>query len=287
MSLTAFICSYCKKKFLRPTGHANETIKLGRKPYCSLRCLGVNYKNRTLFTCGNPQCSNKFERTPSETSPHNFCSHSCAAKVTNAKRGKLVKNCANPSCKNNFTGSRKYCAFGCIPVKKSEYTREIVIGEIRKFTRRHGRIPTKRELNIIYKVARKHFGTWNNAIEASGLKSNPVMFAKKYIANDGHKCDSLAEKIIDDWLYARKIKHERNVPYPSGNGFTADFVVDDYWIEFFGLHGEHKRYDELRREKLKLVKKYRLKLIEVYPKGLFPENLLHETFAVLGKYAIV
>lgn len=107
------------------------------------------------------------------------------------------------------------------------------------------------------------------------------MFAKKWIANDGHKCDSLAEKIIDDWLFARKIVHKRTVPYPENQSFTADFVVGNIWIEFFGLFGEHKRYDELRRMKLDLTKKHNLKLIEIYPNQLFPVNKLDEAFSFI------
>ncbi len=38
------------------------------------------------------------------------------------------------------------------------------------------------------------------------------MFAHYQIAEDGHKCDSMAEKIIDDYLLQNNIKHERNIP---------------------------------------------------------------------------
>lgn len=107
------------------------------------------------------------------------------------------------------------------------------------------------------------------------------MFANKHIAIDGHKCDSLAEKIIDDWLYARKIKHQRSVPYPGNEKFTCDFVIGNKWIEFFGLHGEHKRYDLLRRIKLKMVKKYEIDLIEVFPNDVFPKKRLEIKFADL------
>jgi hypothetical protein len=40
---------------------------------------------------------------------------------------------------------------------------------------------------------------------------------KKYIAKDGHKCDSFAEKIIDDWLYSNNVEHQRNIPYPNSS----------------------------------------------------------------------
>ena len=98
---------------------------------------------------------------------------------------------------------------------------------------------------------KKKFGTWNKAIEATGFKPNPVKFAQKYISNDGHNCDSLAEKIIDDWLYARKIPYERNIPY-GRKRMTADFKVNGHLIEFLGLKGELKTYDRLAKIKERL-----------------------------------
>ncbi len=100
------------------------------------------------------------------------------------------------------------------------------------------------------------------------------MFAKKYKAKDGHSCDSLSEKIIDDWLYQNKIEHETNVPYPQNPKFKCDFVVNKYFVEFFGLDGQHKRYTELVNIKRSLAKKYKINLIELKPKDLFPKNKL-------------
>jgi hypothetical protein len=138
------------------------------------------------------------------------------------------------------------------------------------FYGQNGRIPFKREF-LHYHSARNQFGSWNKAIKAAGFSPNPVMFAKKYIANDGHKCDSLAEKIIDDWLHRKNIPHKRNVKYPEDYGLTVDFVVYERWIEFFGLSGQHKRYDELKNLKIKLANKHKLNLVEIYPEDLFPE----------------
>lgn len=143
-----------------------------------------------------------------------------------------------------------------------------LLDKIKKFVKKNGRIPYKWEIGH-YSAMRGRFGTWNKAIEAAGFKPNPVMFAKKYIAKDGDKCDSLAEKIIDDYLSKRNIKHTRNFPYPGSEGFTVDFKVGDFWIEFFGLSGGLKRYDELKERKLKLAKKYKLKIVEIYPKDVF------------------
>ncbi len=217
-------------------------------------------------------------RAPSDRKRSKFfyCSQRCSALVTNLTRKKKVRIC--PACRKEFTESRIYCSYDCVPRHKSKYSERIVIQQIEKFYKEHKRIPVKREMYGAYKVARKYFGTWNYAIKAAGFAPNPVMFAKKYIANDGDKCDSLAEKIIDDYLSARNIKHVRNFPYPGDKKFTVDFKVSNFWIEFFGLSGELKRYDEIKEEKLLLAKKENLNLIKIYPRDLFPMNKLSTKF---------
>jgi hypothetical protein len=156
------------------------------------------------------------------------------------------------------------------PLRK--YSREQLLSLLKNFYTQNGRIPTKRDFVPIYGSFFRVFGTWNNAIKEAGFSPNPVLFAKKYLANDGHKCDSLAEKIIDDWLFARKIQHERNVHYLNTK-FTADFKVGETLIEFFGLHGQLKGYDLLMRRKMKIIQQHHLKLISIFPKDIFP--ILH------------
>jgi len=56
--------------------------------------------------------------------------------------------------------------------------------------------------------------------------------------------------------------------------FTVDFKIGDYWVEFFGLKGKVKRYDELRARKLRLARRNNLKLIKIYPEDLFPKGKL-------------
>jgi len=159
----------------------------------------------------------------------------------------------------------------------------LILKKIIEFYHVNERIPVKREF-LHYNVARSQFGTWNKAVEAAGFKPNPVLFAERQIANDGHVCDSLSEKIIDDWFYKHEIPHEIHVPYPARNSdFTCDFLVHGYHIEFFGLDGEHPRYTEIAREKRLLAKKLRLKFIELNPKHLFPKNKLDSVLNFLIK----
>jgi len=265
---------------LRRSGWVKENIKLGRKNYCSSSCLNNSKKRRKTVVCENARCKKKFERRAKEIFAHSYCSRSCAVTVNNAKYPKnpgVIKRCKY--CNKEFVSREKYCSRQCKD-KAAIISKREILNLIGKFNEKNKRIPLKREFNH-YHAARGRFGTWNNAIRAAGLKPNPVMFAKKHVANDGHKCDSLAERIIDDWLYARKINHKINVSYPGNHGLTADFVIKNYWVEFFGLSGRHKRYDELKERKLKLIKKYKIKFVAIYPEHLFPKNMLSEILATV------
>ena len=107
-----------------------------------------------------------------------------------------------------------------------------------------------------------------------------MLFAKKYIANDGHKCDSLSEKIIDDWFTARKIQHECHVRY-FGTRYSADFRVHNIYVEFFGLQGQLKSYDKLMKKKMDLIRTRHAKLISIYPTDLFPKSKLDDILSNL------
>ncbi|MBI4058943.1 hypothetical protein HY404_01750 [Candidatus Microgenomates bacterium] len=156
--------------------------------------------------------------------------------------------------------------------KSQTINKQEIITQIKEFYLKNGRVPFKNEFNH-YSAARRRFGTWNNAIINANFDPNPVKFSKKHLAKDGHKCDSLAEKIIDDWLFKKKISHMRNTPYGKNN-MNADFEINGVLIEFFGLSGELKEYDRLVRKKKKLWKNNKLKAIAIYPQDLFPQNRL-------------
>jgi len=275
-------CDFCGKKIIRSLGRINESKKFHWKTFCSTKC-GSNAKSRQILVrCSRPNCRKLFKRKKSEfkKSELHYCSCSCAISVNNSrfpKRLAEIKICA--FCGKDFKSREKYCSRPCKD-KGSIISAEELILKIRTFVKKCGRIPFKREM-LNYHAFRSRFGTWNNAISVAGFDPNPVMFANKHIANDGHNCDSLSEKIVDDWLFARKIEHKRNVHYPGKDGLTVDFLINNHWIEFFGLRGEHKRYDELMEKKLKIAEKYRLKLTEIYPEDLFPKNRLSERFKFL------
>jgi len=279
-----YICCFgCGKTFFRDTKHVNENLKLKCHNYCSLKCLGGNKRNRILLTCDNPSCSNKFERTLSGVSKRNYCCLSCSASVNNKirpKRKGVVKQCL--VCGAEFKGNKKFCSVKC-KFEGQKIDGKVLLNYIKEFYSKNKRIPLKREMKH-YRSTRSHFGTWNSAIKQAGFDPNPVMFANKHKALDGHFCDSFAEKIIDDWFFERKIDHKRSVPYPSDDKFTCDFLVGNYWIEFFGLSGELKRYDQLKQQKIRLAKKLSLRLVEIYPEDLLPMSNLKNKLNFLNGY---
>lgn len=286
MNLTKVKCAFCDKEFFRPRGRVNEAKKFSWKQYCSRKCQDQAKIKRIKLKCANLDCNKIVFREPSRIrkseSGRVFCSRSCAVTVHNSESPKrtkkvIIKKCHY--CGKKFIGEgEKFCSPDC-QYKAQTITKEELFKQIKTFYKRNKRIPLKREFNH-YKAARLRFGTWNKAVKAAGFKPNPVLFAEKHIANDGHKCDSIAEKIIDDWLYARKIKHKRAVPYPENSLLTADFVIKNSWIEFFGLAGDLREYDILVKRKQILARKHRLHLIEIYPKDLFPVNRLSKLIKV-------
>jgi hypothetical protein len=154
-----------------------------------------------------------------------------------------------------------------------KYTREDLLEKIMKFYKKHGRIPLKREFNS-FRVFKNEFGSWNKAIIAAGFDPNPVLFAKKFTAGDGHPCDSFTERIIDDWFFKKHIVHERQWHY-GDTKMTADFFIQpNIIVEFFGLAGVQKRYDVILERKRTFCAEQNLRLIEIYPKDIFPVNTL-------------
>ena len=164
---------------------------------------------------------------------------------------------------------------------KPQYTKEDLIGFIRKFVEQKKRIPFKKEVSS-HKPYVRLFGSWNNAIKAAGFSPNPTKFAKKHRAFDGHKCDSFAEFVIDNWFSQNKILHQIHIPYPGSN-MSCDFMMDDTRIEFIGLKGEAKKYDQLLKKKRNLAKKLGLTVIEIYPEDPFPKNKLDKILHFLVK----
>jgi hypothetical protein len=277
MSKVTIKCFYCNKEFQRETGRYNEAVKRSWHQYCSQKCQSNSKTRRIKKGCANPKCNKQVSRQLNEfkksKSGRIFCSLSCATSVHNSespKRQAVIRRCLY--CKKEFVGGKKYCSKKCKD-KSQVISKQEICKKIQKFYEKYKRIPVKKEFPH-HNASRNRFSSWNKAIKAAGFKPNPVLFAKKHKAKDGHMCDSLSERIVNDWLSDNNLEHKINVPYPGNLQFTCDFVVDKYFIEFFGLEGELPKYTKTIKEKRRLAQEYNLNMIELKPEHILPKNQL-------------
>jgi len=134
------------------------------------------------------------------------------------------------------------------------------------------------------------FGSWLNALVESGILEDGTRKTARgiqTIARDGHVCLSLGERTIDDYLFKHGIPHEIEPRYPEGN-YRADFLVNNIFIEYFGLKG-NPDYDTRTELKRKLCKKHGIRLISIYPEDLISvEKFERKMTPILNqKYSLV
>lgn len=126
------------------------------------------------------------------------------------------------------------------------------------------------------------FGSWLKAlVEAEILEEGTRRTSRgtQCLAKDGHVCLSLGEKTIDDFLYNHEIVHQKEPSYPERN-FRADFLVDDIFIEYFGLKG-NPEYDAKTQLKQRICRKHGIQLISIYPSDLISEKKLRRKLLLL------
>ena len=129
--------------------------------------------------------------------------------------------------------------------------------------------------NVFYPIRYAQvYGDWFKAVVASGYLGEKGLLKTRYgyrvIAKDGCVCNSLAEKIVDDWLHDNHIEHEKEPSYPrivrelAGANFRADWRVGDIYIEYFGLQTE-KSYALKTSAKILFCQVSKITLIPLFP----------------------
>lgn len=92
----------------------------------------------------------------------------------------------------------------------------------------------------------------------------PGGLRRKHVCADGHKVHSREERVIDDWLHARGILHERE---PRLKGMRPDWRIQNVYVEYWGMSGQ-QGYEARRENKLALYRKRKLRLVELFPEDL-------------------
>ncbi len=125
-------------------------------------------------------------------------------------------------------------------------------------------------------IIKKKFGSWFKALVESKVLPNDILETTRgvrCIAKSGNECNSLDEMFIDNWLFKNNIISIKEPLYPIHPVYNksgkrrADWKVNDYFIEYFGLKGE-EGYDIKTKEKLLLAQSLNLKLISIFPSDL-------------------
>jgi hypothetical protein len=135
---------------------------------------------------------------------------------------------------------------------------------------------------------RKYFDSWFKAlVKSKVLKDNILVTHRgvKCIAKSGNECNSLDELFIDNWLFDNGFQATKEPVYPKHEKYNssgkrrADWLVNGYFIEYFGLTGE-EAYDKKVIEKMYLVRELNLKMIALFPKDL---SSIAQVLSVLGQ----
>jgi len=88
------------------------------------------------------------------------------------------------------------------------------------------------------------------------------------IAKDGHKCRSLAELKIDNYLYENNIIHDTEPLYPFHDKYNksgrkrADWKIGDIYIEYWGL-SDQQHYRNKMQDKIKMAAELNISLIGI------------------------
>lgn len=292
-NLLKVVCQNCNSSFLKYEMYIKENARLGHNLYCSKECQFAYRKTGKFLICNNSICNEGFYRAKNNILKYNYCSQSCAAIVNNQRYPKWPKRYCILCHKEFKNRGPKYCSRRCGRLAisnyrslQSKYSQEQIISILRNFNQKHKRVPAKRELPEIVGCATNKFGSWTATIQAANLKPNRSHDNRMYHrtrtkALDDHLCDSISEAIIDNWLYKNKIKHIRNAPYPNTN-HIADWAINNrVFIEYFGLAKDSPRYDRSIKEKINLCRKNKIKLIDIYPRDLYPKNNLDKLLTKL------
>lgn len=233
---------------------------------------GHNYDEQTRETARILRSSGKTHR---EISKELEISLGSAALWTKGIKPTLEQKAEIEARRNQHTLSKEERVKIAERLRKANtiYSKEILLQKIKDFQKEYGRIPLKHEFNQA-QLYGKHFGSWNNAIKLAGFKPNPTLFSEKQTAKDGHMCDSVGEKIIDELLTREGIKHIRSVRYGTTK-YTADFVLEDGTIiEYFGLAGAQEDYDRNLNIKRNIAKEMGVRFVEIYQKDILSRDSL-------------
>lgn len=301
MKIQEFICQHCQGTFQKNASRVRRALRLGRPTYCSVQCAGLAKVTATTAPCSHCGAPVTRPKNAENVSGKRFCSRGCSASARNCGRSlpdgvrskisssvrsyhdRLVpkprSSCSICGKDYLFKPGRVSCSRVChaiLTTGRPPYSAPEVLDAIQRVYNDTGSVPGIRDNPPLFRAAQKFFGSWNSALFQVGITPNPKCFGRRNIrCIDGHRADSLSERLIDDWLHQRWIQHERSRPYPYGK-YTCDFYLPatNTWVEYFGLVGTGSRYQETIERKQEIMQEFGMNLVCVYPNDIYPTRML-------------
>lgn len=244
------VCPICEKSFV--TESKSTT-------YCSRECSEIGI-GRTVYKeckhCGKPFT---VKSSVVKSGKGVFCSKECFDASQTKRVTLLCKQCGKAfEEKPYFAQQRVYCGNEC---KHKASMVDIPEDELRDLYVEQDL--TTRQIAPIYGVDKKII---NDYLNRYGIDAKPSGFKNynKIKCTDGHLVKSHYERAMDNAMTQQGIPHEYEPRLPFNNRYAADFLVDDVYVEIWGMCGWRK-YEERRKRKMQVYKKYGAKLFSVYP----------------------
>ncbi len=102
-------------------------------------------------------------------------------------------------------------------------------------------------------------------LKDAGITIRPAGFGVWRICSDGHKVQSRWEQAVDEWLYAHKLSHEIHPCTPWDKKQHADFLVNDKYIEVWGI-SDNDAYERRKADKKRQYIEAGVTLVEIVPR---------------------
>lgn len=165
-------------------------------------------------------------------------------------------------------------------IAESEFNGEPMLEEQLETLHLDPRLPVEptvidRLLLLRFAIKRRKFA-WTRLLEEAGLAEGGLRLSRGTLirARDGHRCLSLGEKAVCDFLHQFGIEHEREPVYPIDSFLNplgrrrADWVLSDgTFVELWGLP-KNPEYAAKMQEKRLLAEAHGLPLLELTERDL-------------------
>lgn len=254
----------CRRSLRTNCGQCDEPIIRLERPntdvfFCTRACAEVYKGKRILNNC--LQCDKEFYSMKSDEKYGygKYCSVECSDKSKIRKTEKSCPNCGDVFFTGvNYVDNRIYCKKECfyesmmIDIPKDELENLYLIDK-----------KTTREIALLYDTDKKVICDYLHRYE---IDVRPDTFPEHNFCKckNGLYVRSNYERAFINALLTFNIEFEYEPRLPFDRRSSADLLVDDVYVEIWGMIGWSK-YDKRKERKKKLYKENNLKLFNVYP----------------------